>query len=249
MTGVLTDPDALRRVARERHMRRLWLFGSASRGDLRDDSDVDLIVEYEPGHEWDGALRPDRTTADFEVLVPAFAGRELDLHELGSMSPPFLRRLRPEMRLIYEEGHIMDEEPKSRMAPEQVAARKREVDHERLCHALQAAQELHKFADGVSREQFDADARERIGWTHLAQIIGEALAKVSQATRDEVEGGPPFGRIVNVRHRLVHDYHKVDYGVVYRIGTEHVGPLIAALRKYLADQNVDCQAMREPYKP
>ena len=32
------------------HIRRLALFGSALRDDFRPDSDVDVLVEFEPGH-------------------------------------------------------------------------------------------------------------------------------------------------------------------------------------------------------
>jgi uncharacterized protein len=48
----LTIPDEqLARFCRERHIRRLSLFGSTLKGTSRPDSDVDLLVEFEPGYE------------------------------------------------------------------------------------------------------------------------------------------------------------------------------------------------------
>jgi predicted nucleotidyltransferase len=68
-------PAELPDVCRAHHVRRLRVFGSAARGDLRGDSDVDLLVDYEPGY----------TPSFFKIaqlsekLRPVFAGREIDL--------------------------------------------------------------------------------------------------------------------------------------------------------------------------
>jgi predicted nucleotidyltransferase len=36
----------------EQHfIKRMWLYGSAIREDFRDDSDIDLLVEFEQGHD------------------------------------------------------------------------------------------------------------------------------------------------------------------------------------------------------
>ena len=42
------DPDALASLCRRRRIRRLSLFGSTLRGEARPDSDIDLLVEFEP---------------------------------------------------------------------------------------------------------------------------------------------------------------------------------------------------------
>jgi len=43
--------EQLARFCRKQHIRRLSLFGSALSGTARPDSDVDLLVEFEPGCE------------------------------------------------------------------------------------------------------------------------------------------------------------------------------------------------------
>lgn len=61
--------EALRReepLFRKRRVRHVSLFGSRARGDHRPDSDVDLLVEYEP---------------DARVTAWAYAGLTLDLTE------------------------------------------------------------------------------------------------------------------------------------------------------------------------
>lgn len=41
--------DAIDAVARRHHGRTIAVFGSVARGDERDDSDIDFLVEFEPG--------------------------------------------------------------------------------------------------------------------------------------------------------------------------------------------------------
>ena len=48
-TGVMVKQEELARLCRRHRIRRLALFGSALRGELRADSDVDLLVDFEAG--------------------------------------------------------------------------------------------------------------------------------------------------------------------------------------------------------
>jgi predicted nucleotidyltransferase len=44
------DRDAISAFCRRYHIARLALFGSVLRDDFRADSDVDVLVEFQPGH-------------------------------------------------------------------------------------------------------------------------------------------------------------------------------------------------------
>lgn len=44
--------DALRVLCQRWRIRRLWVFGSIRTPDFGKDSDVDLLVEFEPGEQW-----------------------------------------------------------------------------------------------------------------------------------------------------------------------------------------------------
>ncbi len=51
MSAKISFPrQALAEFCRQRGIRRLAVFGSALRDDFRADSDVDLLVEFEPDH-------------------------------------------------------------------------------------------------------------------------------------------------------------------------------------------------------
>ena len=47
--AIFIDSAALAALCRHHHIRRLSLFGSVLRPDFRPDSDVDVLVEFEPG--------------------------------------------------------------------------------------------------------------------------------------------------------------------------------------------------------
>ena len=44
------DRDAVSAFCQRHHIKRLALFGSVLRDDFRPDSDIDVIVEFQPGH-------------------------------------------------------------------------------------------------------------------------------------------------------------------------------------------------------
>jgi predicted nucleotidyltransferase len=64
----------LERLCRRYHARRLSLFGSALQGDFGPESDVDVLVEFEPGHT------PGLGFARLQRELSGLLGREVDLH-------------------------------------------------------------------------------------------------------------------------------------------------------------------------
>ena len=50
MTSIPVNQTQLEVFSRRYHVRRLAFFGSVLRADFRPESDVDVLVEFEPGH-------------------------------------------------------------------------------------------------------------------------------------------------------------------------------------------------------
>ena len=46
------DVEGLAALCARWRIKALWLFGSALRADFRADSDIDLLVSFEPGAQW-----------------------------------------------------------------------------------------------------------------------------------------------------------------------------------------------------
>ncbi len=83
--GLFPDGAALALVCRRSHIRRLSLFGSTLQGTNRPDSDVDLLVEFEPGEE-PGLLRLAGIGAELSELL---GGRPVDLRTPQDLSRYF----------------------------------------------------------------------------------------------------------------------------------------------------------------
>ena len=75
------DRERIAEFCRRRHIRRFAFFGSVLRDDFRPDSDVDVLVEFEPGYRL-GLFELIRMQQEFSELI----GREADFRtpeELG----------------------------------------------------------------------------------------------------------------------------------------------------------------------
>ncbi len=99
----MLDPPAKARLAefcRRHHVRKLSLFGSVLRDDFGPDSDVDVLVEFEPEHV-PGFLRLHELEQELSGL---FGGRRVDL-----VTPRFLNvrmrdRVLAEAQPAYDRG-------------------------------------------------------------------------------------------------------------------------------------------------
>lgn len=79
------DPAALHCFCEAHHIRRLSLFGSQLRGTARSDSDIDLLVEFDPAHI-PGLLG----IAGMEMeLSEMLGGKPVDLRTAGDLSRHF----------------------------------------------------------------------------------------------------------------------------------------------------------------
>lgn len=96
--GVLEtiDRDRLEEFCRSHGISRLSLFGSAARGELGPDSDIDLLVEFVPGRRV--GLRFITVQEELGILL----GRKVDLNTRAFLSPHFRDRVEAEAVPLYE---------------------------------------------------------------------------------------------------------------------------------------------------
>jgi len=86
-------------LCRKYHVRRLGLFGSAARGELAPESDVDLLIEFEPGKAPSLWAEPEMREA-FSAL---FGGRRVDLVPPEVLQNPYRRKaILRDLRVVYE---------------------------------------------------------------------------------------------------------------------------------------------------
>ena len=72
--------DRIAEFCRRHHVRRLAFFGSVLRDDFRPASDVDVLVEFEPGHT------PGLAFFGMEIELSEILGRKVDLNTAQFLS-------------------------------------------------------------------------------------------------------------------------------------------------------------------
>ncbi len=80
---------------RAKGIRRLALFGSVLREDFRPDSDIDVLVEFQPG------VRVGLAFIRIQDELSALLGRPVDLHTAGRLSKYFRDQVLKEMETLY----------------------------------------------------------------------------------------------------------------------------------------------------
>jgi len=94
----LTIPEEhLSRFCRKQHIRRLSLFGSVLAGTDRPDSDIDLLVEFEPGCE-PGLLGIASMEAELTAML---GGKKVDLRTPQDLSRHFRAQVLQTAELQY----------------------------------------------------------------------------------------------------------------------------------------------------
>jgi uncharacterized protein len=102
LARIRLDPERVAEFCRRNHIRRLSLFGSVLRDDFNPESDVDVLVEFEPGRApaWEFFGMQDELTTLF--------GRRVDLNTPGFLSRYFRDQVQAEAQTLYDSQSEVD---------------------------------------------------------------------------------------------------------------------------------------------
>jgi len=105
-------------------------------------------------------------------------------------------------------------------------------DFIRIQHMREAALSAVQSAQGRLRSDLDTDLVWMMGLVKCVEIIGEAAAHVSDATRSQYPR-IPWPQIIGMRNRLVHVYFDIDRDRVWDTITIDLPILIEELNNVL----------------
>lgn len=98
MLRIPIDPAKIADFCCRRRIRRLAFFGSVLRDDFRPESDVDVLVEFEPEHV------PGLAFFMMETELSEILGRKVDLNTPQFLSPYFRGQVEAEAEVQYEQA-------------------------------------------------------------------------------------------------------------------------------------------------
>jgi len=93
---VAIDRERLAEFCRRNHIRRLALFGSVLREDFGPHSDIDVLVEFEPGHV------PGLAFFVMQAELSQLLGRPVDLNTPAFLSRHFRDQVAREAEVQYD---------------------------------------------------------------------------------------------------------------------------------------------------
>jgi predicted nucleotidyltransferase len=88
--------ETLADFCRRNHIRQLAFFGSVLRDDFTPESDVDVLVEFEPGHV------PGLAFISMQDELSDLIGRKVDLNTPACLSPYFRKEVLDEREVLYD---------------------------------------------------------------------------------------------------------------------------------------------------
>lgn len=94
-TSLHVDPARIADFCRRHHIRKLSFFGSVLRDDFTSNSDVDVLVEFEPGHV------PGLGFFEMEAELSEILGRKVDLNTAQCLSRYFRDEVLAEAQVQY----------------------------------------------------------------------------------------------------------------------------------------------------
>lgn len=95
MVVVSFDKQKLIEICQQHQVTKIGLFGSMARGEMTDQSDIDLLVKFSEKKSLLSLVRLEREVSNA-------LGREVDLLTEAAISPYLRDRIMREMQMIYE---------------------------------------------------------------------------------------------------------------------------------------------------
>ena len=89
--------QSIKEICERYHVRQMILFGSVLRNDFSENSDIDILVDFDPEFEM-GYIR-------FYTLQQELSdrfGRQVDLMPKSGLKPIFWERVKANLQVIYE---------------------------------------------------------------------------------------------------------------------------------------------------
>jgi len=91
-----------------------------------------------------------------------------------------------------------------------------------------ACRDTLEFVSGVAEEQYRRDRKLQNALCRSLEIIGEAARTISHEFK-AVHPALPWEKMAALRHRIVHEYFRLDLDIIWEIANHDVPALLTLL--------------------
>jgi len=95
---------------------------------------------------------------------------------------------------------------------------------------LESANKIILFTEDMSFEEFESDIKTIDAVIRNFEVIGEASNRLPESFKD-INETIDWQKIIGFRNKLIHDYVKVNNGIVWEIRNDYLPILITELEK------------------
>ena len=95
---------------------------------------------------------------------------------------------------------------------------------------LESANKIILFTEDMSFEDFESDIKTIDAVIRNFEVIGEASNRLPESFKD-INETIDWQKIIGFRNKLIHDYVKVNNGIVWEIRNDYLPLLITELEK------------------
>lgn len=192
----------------------LRVFGSVAHGAAGEESDVDLLVEFDRPA---GLLDLVRLKLAFEDVLR----RRVDVTTEAALYPALRAEVREDAVSVWADR-----------ASTPVRPPRRKRWRWRVEDMLAGLDRIARYVEGLDEAAFRADELRRDAVLHNLMRVGETVNYLPEQVRF-LHPDVPWAELRQVRHLIAHDYFGVDVGLLWRTVTVELPTVRAALRGVL----------------
>ena len=111
-------------------------------------------------------------------------------------------------------------------------------DESYLLDILIAARKLMRYTSGATWEEFKKNELLQDGIVRQLAVIGEAVRMVSRETKDR-HPEISWQEIVGMRHKLVHEYFRIDLAKVWDAAEKDVPELVRLIEPLVPPEETE----------
>lgn len=216
-----TTPEAIADFCQRQNIVEFALFGSVLRDDFRADSDVDVLVIFNP-HSPHSLQERLRVQSDLEHLF----GRKVDLAEKMLIQNPFSKaEIGRTHQILYPLEHAN--------VTQLVEVNLQMTDEARTGAALldmvEALEAVQAFVADRTYEDYAANRMMRRAIERELEILGEAANRVPKGFQ-VAHGDIDWGQIIGLRNVIIHRYDQIEDERMWDIITTQVPQLLAQVK-------------------